>query len=284
MIKKLPLILLGNVLTALSVAYFMQPAGLLVGGSTGIGMVLSYMTSLPVSVGIWGASLGFLVLGYIALGKAFALNTLISSIAYPLSFSLASWLFTVTGPITDDIFLCMAFAGIVNGIGVGILLRVGASSGGTDVAAAVVNSKLNIPVSVTLNVIDCVLLCLQMPFSSIERILYSILFVAVYSIFTGKMAILGEGKIEVQICSERYDEINAVILSRLDHGSTLVHIKGGYTGEETYAVQTVVTKRDLFRVRDAVLEIDPQAFIVINSVSDVNGCGFTLDKNKLKAS
>jgi uncharacterized membrane-anchored protein YitT (DUF2179 family) len=82
------------------------------------------------------------------------------------------------------------------------------------------------------------------------------------------------------VYSAFYEEINRMILTSMDKGSTLFSAKGGYTGEETWVVQTVIPKRSLFLMREKILAIDPKAFVVINPVSEVNGRGFTLNKNE----
>lgn len=278
-LKKAPLIFLGSFICALSASYFILPGSLLAGGVTGIALVLNSYFALPVSTCIWFASMGFLMLGLLAVGKEFALNSLIGSIGYPLCFDLTSLLAKWTGPITDDVFLCTVFAAALLGVGWGIILRCGASSGATDVVAVVLNRRLGLPTSLTLNIIDAALLCLQMPFSIPENILYSLIFITASSTITGKVMVLGKAKIQVQIISDKYEKINKLILGTLNHGSTLIHIEGGYTRHSAVAIQTVITKRELFRVREAALQIDPQAFIVINPVSEVNGRGFTLSQH-----
>lgn len=274
----------GNFFCALAFTFFIEPAGLFAGGCGGVALVLNHFLSVPTVIGVWGTCVFFLLLGYLTLGKEYAANALVGALSYPLCFSVTSALISMTGALTDDLFLCTVFAGICNGIGIGIILRVGASSGGTDVPAMVLNRKFGIPVSVALYAIDAFLLCLQIPFSDTQRVLYGLLSILVYTMLTGKVLLFGQEKLQIQIHSSRYKDISAAILKSLDHGCTLVHIQGGYTRKETFAVQTVVTKRQLFRVRETALQIDPQAFLIINPVSDVNGRGFTLSKHYEKES
>ncbi len=277
-LRKTPVIFLGSFLCALSVPLFVEPAGLLAGGCSGIGLVLHHFTPLPTAAGIWGASIGFFIWGLLALGAEFALNALVGAVSFPLSYNIAAWIVSRTGILTDDVFLCMIFAGILTGVGIGIVLRIGASEGATDVPAIILNRKLGIPVSVSINVIDGVILCLQMSFSEPRRILYGLLYVMVYSVLSGKVITYGQDKIQVQIISAQYERINRTILHEMDHGSTLVPVRGGFAGQDTFAVQTVVGERELFRVREAALRIDPQVFMVINPVLEVDGRGFTLKK------
>lgn len=274
-LKKIPVIVLGNMLSATAVAFFIQPAGMLAGGCTGISLVLNSMFGIPVSLGLWAASIAFFLIGYMSLGKSFAIKTLIGSVTYPLAYNIMSIISDKVGAPTEDILLCAVFAAAINGLGMGLLLRSGASSGGTDALAAVFKKKFDIAPSLSLNLLDGIILCLQMPFAKMDHILYSLIFIFICSSIIDKVIVFGSDKIQVQIYSEKYAEINDLILNKMIRGSTLVHIQGGYTGKETFAVQTVVTRRELFNLRSMILAADPQAFIVINPVSEVNGRGFT---------
>ena len=117
------------------------------------------------------------------------------------------------------------------------------------------------------------------PFSSSERILYGLIFVLIYSVTLEKVMLFGTGKVQISIYSRAYEEINRMIVTNMDRGSTLYKVRGGYSGEDSWVVETVVPKRSLFPLREKILAIDPKAFVVVNPISEVNGRGFTLNKN-----
>ena len=184
-----------------------------------------------------------------------------------------------TGLLTDDPFLCMIFAGLIFGVGIGLVLRQGASTGGTDIVAVILNKKFGLPVSGTLYVVDALVLLTQVFFvDSPEQILYGVLFVLCYSVLLDVVLTSGKSRIQLQIISPRYEEINQMILRKFDRGSTLYRTEGGFSRTASYAVQTIIGKRELFRLREEILLIDDKAFIVISQVSEVNGRGFTLEK------
>ena len=95
-------------------------------------------------------------------------------------------------------------------------------------------------------------------------------------IMLGKVMLFGQGKVQILIYSEAFEEINQLIVSEFHRGTTILYGEGGYRRENTKIIQTVIPQRSLFTIRERVLKIDPQAFIVINPVSEVNGRGFTL--------
>lgn len=277
--RKIAIILAANLLFSFGSAYFLIPSGMVSGGVTGLAIGLDNGFGIPKDLTVWIMQVALFLLGLWVVGRQFALTTLIGSFVYPALFSVFTRIADRTGPLTDDPFLCMIFAGLTFGIGIGLVLRQGASTGGTDIAAVILNKKFGLPVSGTLYVVDALVLLTQIFFvDSPEQILYGILFVLCYSVLVDVVLTSGKSRIQLQIISSRYEEINHMILRKFDRGSTLYRTEGGFSRKESYAVQTIIGKRELFRLREEVLLIDDKAFIVISQVSEVNGRGFTLEK------
>lgn len=102
--------------------------------------------------------------------------------------------------------------------------------------------------------------------------------ICIYSVTLDKLLVLGKSKIQIEIVSEKYEKINSLILHEFDRGTTLIGIKGGFTGRESCAILTVVNRREFFRINEAIKNIDPNAFIMIGQVKEVCGRGFTKKK------
>ena len=277
-IQKIIMILLGNLLYSFAIAFFILPSGLITGGTTGIALFVNYLTGLDISLFVLIFNIVMFIAGLIILGKTFALSTVLSSIAYPFMLSFAQWLNRLTGDLTHDLILCTIFGGLLIGIGIGIVIRAGASTGGMDIPPLVLNKKFGINVSVSLYAFDFTILILQMFFSGREQILYGILLVCIYTFALEKVLIMGKSKTQVEIISEKYKEINDLIITRFDRGTTIYQATGGFTGNEAHAVLTVINKRELFAIQEAVMKLDPAAFIIISQVNEVKGRGITLQK------
>lgn len=278
-IQKLAIILAANLIYSFAVAYFLVPSGMVSGGITGLAIGLSNGFGIPKDLTVWVLQIALFLAGYFVVGRQFALTTLVSSFSYPALFSVMTRVAAHTGPLTDDPFLCMIFAGLLFGVGIGLVLRQGASTGGTDIVAVILNKKLGLSVSGTLYAVDALVLLTQVFFvDSMEQVLYGILFVLCYSVLLDLVLTSGKSRIQLQIISREHEAINRMILQTFDRGSTLFRTEGGFSREASYAVQTVVGKRQLFRLREEVLAIDENAFIVVSQVSEVNGRGFTLEK------
>ena len=141
-------IIFGNALYSLTVALFLEPAGLITGGATGIALAIGRLTGLSVSGLLLFINLAMLVWGWVVLGRAFALNTLASSVLSPAFLALFEGM--ANGRVlTEDIFLCTVFAGLGIGVSLGIVIRSGASTGGLDIPPLVLNKWFKLPVSAT---------------------------------------------------------------------------------------------------------------------------------------
>lgn len=273
----LGMILLGNLIYALAVCMFLQPNALITGGSTGIALFVSRMTGCPVSLfaGVFNAAM--FVLGWRVLGRRFALTTLVSTVFYPVYLAALERLPGIA-VVTDTPLLAVIFGGLMIGCGIGLVIRAGASTGGMDIPPLILNRKWNVNVSLAMYGFDFVILLTQMAAADTESILYGILLVLTYTVTLDKILAFGASRMQVQIISAEYERINQALLRTHDFGSTLYHVTTGYLGNAWQAVMTVVNARDLPRLNACVLEIDPEAFIIVSGVSEVKGRGYTLEK------
>ncbi len=273
-------ILLGNALYSLAVALFLEPSGLITGGATGIALAIGRLTGLPVSGLLLFINLAMLVWGWAVLGRAFALNTLASSVLSPAFLGLFEGL--LAGRVlTEDIFLCTVFAGLGIGVALGLVIRSGASTGGLDIPPLVLNKWFKLPVSATMLTFDIAVLLMQAVFSPVQQVLYGVVMVLIHTIVMDKMLMLGASRTEVKIVSSQSDAICAAILAQLDRGVTILHGEGGYTREPSAVLLSIVSNRELPRLEKLAHSIDPTCFLIVSHVTEVSGRGFSLDKDYL---
>ena len=270
-------IVLGNALYSLAVALFLEPAGLITGGATGIALAFGRLTGLSVSGFLLVFNLAMLVWGWAVLGWKFALNTLASSVLSPAFLALFEGLFAGR-VLTEDIFLCTIFAGLGIGIALGMVIRAGASTGGMDIPPLVLQKWFRWPVSLTMMLFDIAILLLQALFSPTEQVLYGIVLVITHTIVMDKMLMLGDSRTEVKIISTQADAIRAAILEEIDRGVTVLHGEGGYTGEPSEVLLSVISNLELPRLEKLAHSIDPACFLIVSRVTEVSGRGFSLDK------
>ena len=273
-------ILFGNALYSLAVALFLEPSGLITGGATGIALAIGRLTGLPVSGLLLFINLAMLVWGWAVLGRAFALNTLASSVLSPAFLGLLEGL--LAGRVqTEDIFLCTVFSGLGIGVALGLVIRSGASTGGLDIPPLVLNKWFKLPVSATMLTFDIAVLLMQAVFSPVQQVLYGVVMVLIHTIVMDKMLMLGASRTEVKIVSSQSDAICAAILAQLDRGVTILHGEGGYTREPSAVLLSIVSNRELPRLEKLAHSIDPTCFLIVSHVTEVSGRGFSLDKDYL---
>ncbi len=276
-ILKCIFVILGNFVYAAGVKFFLMPGDLISGGSIGIALLVNHYTGISISGFIFIFNMVMLIIGLIFLGKSFAATTILSSFAYPLSLELLDRLLPgVT--MTDNILLCTIFAGLGIGVGITIVIRAGASTGGMDIPPLILNKYFRIPVSVGLYMFDTIILVGQFMITDKERILYGILLVFVYTVVVDKLMVMGNTQVEIKVVSKKSEQVRKAILEDVDRGVTMYYGEGGFSGEETQVVISVVSNRELPKVEKLIHDIDPECFMVITHVSEVSGRGFSMKK------
>ena len=273
----LGIILLGNAVYALAVAAFILPNDLVTGGGTGLALIARRLWGVEVEVFAAVFNAAMFLLGLLILGKRFAATTLVSSFWYPLVLGVFQRVPGLPFP-TGDPLLAVLAAGCLVGVGMGLVIRSGASTGGMDIPPLVLHRTMGLPVSAGIYGFDCAILLGQLLFVPRESALYGILLVAVYTLVLDKVLVAGSARTQVKVVSPRYEEIREGILRELDRGCTLLSAETGFLGNRWPMVVTVVSGRELHRLTRLVQELDPGAFLVVSRVSEVRGRGFSLGK------
>ena len=274
---KILTILVGLTCYAIGTALFVLPTDMIAAGTTGLALLAEHYWGISLSGFVAVFNVLMFLLGLIELGKEFALSTLIATFYYPFALDQA---IRVVGDhvFTEDPMLCAAFAGLMIGFSLGIVIKAGASTGGMDIPPLVLKKRVGIPVSVSMYAFDFVILLTQLTFRDKEKILYGLIMVMIYTVVLDKVLMMGARQMQVKIVSGQYERISALIQEKLDRGVTLLYIEGGHSGQPSKAVLTVVSPRELARLNSLVTEVDENAFMIISQVGEVHGRGFTLMK------
>ena len=271
-------VLLGNIALAVAVGAFIVPHGIITGGSTGIALTINHYVKGNLSVTIFIVNILLFILGTIVLGKKFALTTLVSTVVYPVFLSIVQAIPGIT-KLTDHIMLASLYGGAVLGLGIGLVVRVGASTGGTDILALVLHKWFHIPLAVFIYMVDFSVLLCQAFFSNSEQILYGILVLVVAAMALNRVMLMGQSQIQLFIITEKYEEVKEKVLKEIDAGVTMVHIETGYGAKQQKGVLCVIPNRKLYSVNQVVQTVDPKAFITITQINEVRGRGFTIERD-----
>ena len=270
-------IIAGNMLLGFAVAAFILPSSVIMGGATGVGVVLARFIPLDTALIVLCVNLLALALGWAVLGWRFVLATVASSLLYPIFLGAAQRVPGIEELTADPLLSALLGGGLV-GIAVGLVMRVGSSTGGTDVVNLVLHKWTHIPVSVAVYLTDIVIMGAQAVFSDPEQILYGVVLLVVETIVLDKVMLLGQSQIQLFVISSRYEEIRQKCLTKLQAGITMVQIETGRTRSPQRGVLCVIPPRKLYAAQSLIQSVDPNAFLTITQIKEVRGQGFSSER------
>lgn len=270
-------LVVGNIFIAFAVSTLLLDNHIVVGGVSGIGLIFNHYYGVSVSLCVGIINVVLFTIGLIFMGKMFAMTTLFSTFFFPLVLEFFEGHSQFHGYLQDPL-LASLIAGTLVGIGVGLVLRANASTGGIDILAIVLNKKLGFPVHIVLNCVDFMILLFQFTFNDTTHVIYGIVAVVITSFMLNKTLTMGTSLIQLVVMSDEYQEIKEMILHDQDAGVTLLSTEKGYTQEKTQVILSVIPYRKLPSIKEKINQIDPFAFIIVSHIDEVGGNGFTFEK------
>ncbi|WP_283608840.1 YitT family protein [Faecalispora anaeroviscerum] len=259
---KMALIILGATLSSIGLEIFLIPNNIIDGGIVGISIMSSYITHLPLGMFTFLLNLPFLIMGYRQIGKTFVISTLFAIICLSIGVSLLQ---PISG-LTHDVFLAAIFGGIINGTGVGLIIRAGGSLDGTEMVAIIFDKKISFSIGEIVMFFNIFILGFAGLLYGWDRAMYSLV---TYFIAFKVIDIVIEGfdnSKAVMIVSDCYSDIADALTARLGRGVTLLEGQGGYSKIETTVIYVVVSRLELTKLKSIVLGFDHDALITIGNV------------------
>ncbi len=272
-------ILIGNLLISFAISTLILENNIIAGGTSGIGIVLNHYMGIPVSLTVACVNISLFLLGLIFMGKTFIMTSLISTFVFPLCLT-----FFESNPVfhhyLQDPLLACVIGGVLIGIGIGLILKTGSSTGGIDILALITHRFTHIPVHLLLNGMDLLILALQFTYNDPTHVIYGIITVVISSFMLNKTLTMGTSLVQVLIMSDVYDKIREMLLFDHDAGVTLLASEKGYSKEKSQLLLTVVPYRKLPDIKHKVHQLDATAFIIVSHIDEVGGNGFTYEIRK----
>lgn len=275
-LKKYITILLGELMVAFAISAFYTPNKIVSGGVSGIATVLYYMLNIPTGLSFAVINIALLILALKFLGKGFVLHTLAGS----MILSLFVQLFSYVPPVTNDVFLASVFGAVLYGIGIGLTLIEGASTGGTDILSRLVQCAFpHIKIGSLLLIVDSVVIALSLVvFRQFDLALYGVVALCISSFaINWLIQKLNISKLAF-IVSEKGVEISKYLVSNSPRGVTIFEATGGYTMEERNVLMCALKENEIDKFQKRILEIDSNAFIIFSESQQIVGNGFRVYK------
>jgi uncharacterized membrane-anchored protein YitT (DUF2179 family) len=273
-LKNALLILIGCAIMGLAYALFLIPHHFVPGGVSGIAIIANYFAGLPVGALIIVLNVPIFLLGLKTMGKKYVVNSLAGMVVSSVFIDLFHTVLKLR-PATDNAVLAAIYGGVMLGVGLGIVFRGRASTGGSDIIGMVVSKHTGMSLGFGIMIADFVIISASgLAFGSLEAPLYGYL---VLFLSTKVIDMILEGwsysKLVI-ITSSRTQEIADFILRGLDRSGTALRSRSLYLNREGEIILTVIHRKQLADLRNFIKKTDPEAFVVINDTYDVLGKGF----------
>jgi uncharacterized membrane-anchored protein YitT (DUF2179 family) len=275
-------ITIGVALSAFSFSFFLDPKNLVIGGVSGVGVIIRQMFGADPALVILLINVGLLIVGLFFLGKEFFAKTVYGSIMFPVFIKLFDIVYKALEmkPIQDTLLVIM-FSSIIMGVGLGMTVKFGGTTGGVDIPQNILLKYFHIPFSVSLFFIDGLIILFgyfAIPEADVSLILYGIFFIFLSGFATDQVVFSGFNKRAVSIVSCKNEEIKQRILTDLGRGVTKIKVYGGWSNQEKTNLICVLSTFEFYKLKKIINEYDPNAFFYAVRASEVSGEGFTYGK------
>lgn len=280
-IKEYLFILFGSAMAGFGIAAFTMPAKIAGGGVNGIATILFHTFGFEPGISMLVMNIPLFLIGLKVFGPKYGLKSLLGMILLSLFVSLTGRIIGYTGiiPYTDsvDIMLSALFGGLFIGSGIGLVMKSGANTGGTDILGQIVSYLTPLPLGTSLLLVDAMVIITSAFIFGIVRAMFAIISVYVSSQMINYVIMVMGTKYAktVYIFSDRLDTIKQQVIEELQHGGTIFSGTGIYTGESRDMLMTIIPNQQISRLTILVHKADPKAFMVVEEAYKVLGEGFT---------
>ena len=264
-------ILLGSLVAAAAYPAFLVPNNIAPGGLTGVATILNFLFHWPVGTVSLLLNIPLFIIGYRAMGRIFAFRSLIATVLFSILIDILP-----IRPVSTDPLLGTLFGGVVLGAGLGLILRGGATTGGSDMVARMVHRRLPfISVGMFLFAVDCLVVLGAAVAIGTEQALYAFINIYVCSKVIDTVMMGFSGNKACFIMTSRWEEITRRLMDEVGRGVTHLEAKGAYTGRQQPVVLCVAARQEIMSVKRIVQEEDEKAFMFITEAHEALGEGFS---------
>ena len=273
--------LLGIFIVALSYNIFLLPSNT-VYGVGGIGVILKKIWNFDPSITIFISSMLLLIVSYFALGKAKTVRTIAGSILYPLFVAATSYYVKYFDLATLEPIVVVIIGAVTHGLGIGLIFKAGYTTGGTDILNDIVSKYGKVSIGKSMLFTDGLIILISLFVFDFPTFIYSVISLYIISVMTDKV-ILGISQSKTfYIITDNETTVKNFIMNNLNHGVTVIHGRGGYTGDNQKIIMCTLPTREYYVLKEGLREIDPQAFMIVLPASEVLGHGFSLPGTRFK--
>lgn len=267
------MIILGSAFSGVAFNLFIVPHKLLSGGISGISLILNYLFNANIGILFLVFNIPIFILGYKYVDREFVLLSIIGTVSF--SFWVEFFSFFRESMIVPDVMLSCIYAGVLNGIGLGIVLKNRASQGGIDIIAVILKKYFSMNIGSTSMIINTFIVIVASFITNLNLAMYTLISMYVSSTVVDKIQQGFDRRKSIMIITDKEKQVADEIFKKLVRGITYLEGEGAYTGNRKRVIYCIVNLNQLAKLKHIVREIDPNAFITVSDTAEVMGQGFS---------
>jgi len=267
------MIILGSAISGVAFNVFIMPHKLLSGGISGISLLLNYLVNANTGLVFLVFNIPIFVLGYKYVDKEFVILSIVGTVSFSVWVEVFSFL--RQSMIVPDIMLSCIYAGVLNGVGLGIVLRNRASQGGIDIIAVILKKYFSMNIGSTSMIINTFIVIAASFITNLNLAMFTLISMYISSVVVDKVQQGFDKRKSIMIITDKEKQVADEIFKKLVRGITYLEGEGAYTGNRKRVIYCIIKLNQLSKLKQIVREVDPNAFITVSDTAEVMGQGFS---------
>lgn len=270
-IKRYGSFILGCLLVAISYNAFLASHDLVPGGISGLAIILNHLIGINNALFVLLVGIFLLVISYFLLGKEKTKYSVLGTVLFPIFLELTLWVTKIVTIDESQLLLASLFGGVIYGVGIGMILKAGFTTGGTDIINQILSKYLKISMGKAILITDGIIVFISAIVFGPVHLMYSVLVLYILSIMSDRIILGISDSKAFFIITEQDDLVKDYVLSELGHGATIFKAKGGLNKENQNVLLCVLPTKDYYKLRAGINAIDKEAFFVATDAYEVYG-------------
>ena len=270
-IKRYGSFIIGCLLVAISYNAFLANHDLVPGGISGLAIILNHLFGINNALFVFLVGIALLIISYFLLGKEKTKYSILGTIIFPIFLELTVGITKIFTIDSSQLLLASLFGGVIYGVGVGMILKAGFTTGGTDIINQILSKYLKISMGKAILITDGIIVFISAIVFGPIHLMYSVLVLYILSIMSDRIILGISDSKAFFIITEQDDLVKDYVLSELGHGATIFKAKGGLNKENQNVLLCVLPTKDYYKLRAGINAIDKEAFFVATDAYEVYG-------------
>ena len=268
---RLIVFMIGLLIMAISFNLFLLPNEIVYGGIGGLSITIKKLLNIEPAIFILISNIVLLIINFIIMGKKIASKSIIGSLLFPLFIKVTTDINYLIMIDSENTLLMAIFGGLLIGIGLGLTIKAGLTTGGTDIINQIIHKLFKVSITNAIIITDGLIILGSIPIIGIEKAMYGIIVLYIFGTIADRVVLgIYKNKNFYKVTSKE-KEIKVFLLNNLNTGVTILNSSGGFTGKKQKVLMCIIPTRDYFKIKEGIHEIDKDSFFVVTDSYEVIG-------------